>query len=162
MRIDVGTIVRCDLVPIVRNALTDSPHIIAAVPSSGTPKGFKPGLKKKLKMKVGFNAGVYVVHLDRWRSQQKTTEMRNWAQENRQKYLYKLGSQGPMILEFHDNFEHLSYKWNTKVSNVDAADKRGNADDACILHWSGPNKPWEKDGLYKNLWIPCTNETLTT
>jgi len=161
--VDVDTVIRCDIVPMVRNALSESPHVIAAVPSARIgPKGFKNSLKKKLKIKRGFNAGVYVVDLDRWRSQNVTKQVRKWTLENRKKRLYKLGSQAPMTLVFHDNFEYMSPKWNTKVSHVDNPDKRDDAENACLLHWSGPNKPWHKDGIHKDLWVPCPQEEAST
>lgn len=159
MWIDVDTLVRCDIVPLFRKTLSDSSYVIAAVPSSREgPKGFKKGLNKKLKIKKGFNAGVYVVDLDRWRSKNLTEKIRYWTQRNRKEYLYKLGSQAPMTLAFHDNFESLSPKWNTKVSHVDDPKKQDDAANACLLHWSGPNKPWQEDGIHKDLWVPCPKE----
>ena len=160
MWVDVDTLVRCDVVPMFRETLSESDKVIAAVPSSRNngPKGFKKGLHEKLNMKKGFNAGVYVVDLDRWRSQKITSKIRMWAQRNRREKLYKLGSQGPITLAFHDNFESLDPKWNTKVSHVDNPEKRDDAENACLLHWSGPNKPWNEDGIHKDLWVACPKD----
>lgn len=163
MWVDVDTIVRCDVVPMVREALSNSSYVISAVPGSRSgPRGFKDSLKKRLKIKQGFNAGVFVVDLDRWRSQKLTKQIRKWTLRNRKEKLYKLGSQAPMTLAFHDNFEHMSPKWNTKVSHVDNPEKRDDAENACLLHWSGPNKPWEKDGIHKDLWVTCPGATASS
>lgn len=163
MWVDVDTIVRCDVVPMVRKALSSSEYVIAAVPGSKRgPRGFKDGIKKELNMKRGFNAGVFVVDLDRWRSQDMTSEIRHWTLRNREEQLYKLGSQAPMTLAFHDNFEHMSPKWNTKVSHIDDPEKRDDASKACLFHWSGPSKPWKKDGIHKDLWVPCPKDKTKT
>lgn len=163
MWIDVDTIVRCDPVPMVRSALSNSSHVIAAVPGSKRgPRGFKNGLKEKLSIKQGFNAGVFVMDLDRWRSQKVTDQIRSWTLKNRKDNLYKLGSQAPMTLVFHDNFEHMSPRWNTKVSHVDNPEKRDDAQNACLLHWSGPSKPWQKGGIHKDLWVPCPKEKVSS
>ncbi len=159
MWVDVDTLVRCDVVPLFRETLSKSDKVIAVVPSSRIgPKGFKKSLHKKLKMRKGFNAGVYLVDLDRWRSQNITSEILMWAQRNKREFLYKLGSQGPMTLAFHDNFESLDPKWNTKVSHVDDPEKRDDAENACLLHWSGPNKPWHEGGIHKDLWVACPED----
>jgi lipopolysaccharide biosynthesis glycosyltransferase len=156
MWVDVDTIVRCDVVPMVRKALSSSDYVIAAVPKeTGRPRGFEIDITKELYMKDGFNAGVFVVDLDRWRSQHMTNEIRHWTLRNRKEQLYKLGSQAPMILVFHDNFEHMAAKWNTKVSHIDDPEKRDDASKACLFHWSGPGKPWNEDGIHKDLWVPC-------
>lgn len=156
MWIDVDTIFKCDVSIMFLNTLVDkdSANIIAAVPSERSPRGFYKGVKKAYNMTIGFNAGVYVVDLKKWRSQNTTEKIRNIALKNRKTPLYSLGSQGPLVLATGDNFEPLSWKWNAKVSNFEREDREANEEDACLLHWSGPNKPWLEDGFRKDLWQP--------
>ena len=81
MWVDVDTIVKCDVVSMVRSVLTDkkSPNTIAAVPSERSPRGFYKEAIKDYNIKVGFNAGVYVVDLAKWRRFKMTEKIRNIA-----------------------------------------------------------------------------------
>lgn len=159
MWVDVDTIVKCDVVSMVRSVLTDmkSPNIIAAVPSEGKPRGFYKEAIKKYNISTGFNAGVYVVDLAKWRRFKMTDKIRKIAIKNRETPMYSLGSQGPLVLAMNDHFEHLGREWNAKVSNFDRKDRVANEAEACLLHWSGPNKPWLKDGLRKDIWQPFSS-----
>jgi lipopolysaccharide biosynthesis glycosyltransferase len=163
MWIDVDTIAHCDVVPMVRNALSGvSSNIIAAVPGDRSPRGFAKGVIKKYNITKSFNAGVYVVDLDKWRAQKLTKQIREIALMNREEKMYKLGSQAPLALAIGDNFERLPWIWNAKVSNFVRDDRQANKDDACILHWSGPEKPWEENGFHKDLWLPYASDGTQT
>jgi len=156
MWVDVDTVIKCDVVPMVRNALSDktSANIIAAVPGERAPRGFAKGVREQYNLTVSFNAGVYVVDLDKWRSEKMTTKICEIALKNRKEAMYSLGSQAPMALAIGNKFEQLPWIWNAKVSNFDRNDRQANAEEACLLHWSGRYKPWEQDGPHKDLWKP--------
>jgi len=154
MWLDADTIVRCDVVPMVRNALCNetSHNIIAAVPGERKPRGFPKEVRKQYNLSLSFNAGVYVVDLNKWRSENMSSKIRAIALMNREQKIYDLGSQAPLALAVGDRFEHLPWIWNAKVGNFNRTDRLANAEEACIVHWNGPTKPWDKDGIHSDLW----------
>jgi len=158
MWIDVDTVVQCDVVPMVRNALTQSNHIIAAVPVNRKPMGVNGSVLKSKDYKdlnISFNAGVYVVDLNRWRKDKITSKIRKLTLKNRKKNMYKYGSQPPLVLTIGENFEHLHPKWNAKADHLDRTP--GAKDEACLIHWSGTSKPWDAEGIHTDLWIPYSS-----
>lgn len=161
MWIDADTIVVCDVVSMVRNVLNDedSPNIIAAVPGNRSPRGFAKNVKEKYGITKSFNAGAYVVDLTKWRAQNISKKIRKIAQKNRKKHMYNLGSQAPLILAMEDNFEPLDWVWNAKVSHFENPDKRENEKEACLLHWSGRDKPWHVNGTRYDLWKPYEGDS---
>jgi len=166
MWVDSDTIFECDVVPMVRKALTTTSFAIAAVPVEGPPHGVLRKIKRKYLKKYKaytFNAGVYVVNLDRWRSQGWTEKIRKVALKNRKKRFYNYGSQPPLVLAVGDRFEHLSPAWNVKVNKLNLGLLK---EKACLLHWSGKRKPWNTfndPDIHNYLWTPyaTTNGTKT-
>ena len=163
MWIDVDTIVRCDVVPMVRNALENSNHIISAVPLNRKPMGVNAKVLKRQykKLEISFNAGVYVVDLNRWRAKKITDKIRKLTLKNRKTNMYKYGSQPPLVLTIGQNFEHLSWKWNAKADHFDRPNEPPYREEACLIHWSGTDKPWNEHGILKDLWVPCSNVTVS-
>lgn len=156
MWVDHDTIFECDVIPLVRSTLTTTPHVIAAVPVPGAPHGVRQPFKRKFakKVKYTFNAGVYVVDLDRWRSQEMTSKIRKLTLKNRKQRIYNYGSQPPLVLTIGDKFEHLSPAWNVKVNKLNLGLLN---EKACLLHWSGKRKPWNTFGdpdIHNDLWTP--------
>ena len=145
MWIDADTIVKCDIVPMVRNALTNSTHAVAAVGIKGKPQSLSRFAQSKYKhINQTFNAGVFVVDLNRWREQKLTQKIREISLLNKEKKLYRLGSQPPLTLAIGNNFEHLSPAWNVKVPLIKEYFKDyGNDANVCLLHWVGGRKPWD-------------------
>ena len=164
MWIDADTIVECDVVELMKNALTnpDEPkNTIAAVPREGVINGLtRRGRKYSSDVTVSFNAGVYIIHLDRWREQHMTEMVKRIAAVNRQYGLYLKGSQPPLALVVGENFEHLPQSWNVKMVDLDRNDTGGTRpekkDWMCLMHWSGPNKPWDhghEDKIHPEYWL---------
>jgi lipopolysaccharide biosynthesis glycosyltransferase len=117
MWIDADTIIKCDVVPMVRHALTTSNYTVAAVGISGKPISLSkyaqqlyPGITHT------FNAGVFI--LERWRQRGLTEEARKISLLSKKKKLYRLGSQPPLTLVIGNDFEHLNPVWNVKVPLV--------------------------------------------
>jgi len=103
-----------------------------------------------------FNAGVMVINLQAWRSRQVTARIEEWVAENKKNRIWRHGSQPAMLLVFHDEVHWLDWQWN-----VDGLGHRLNypqevLQDAKILHWTGPLKPWLDDGVNRLLWEPHT------
>ena len=154
MWIDADTIVECDVVQLMRDALTDPDqpkHTIAAVPREGIINGLtRRGRKYSADVTVSFNAGVYILHLERWREQHMTEMIRRIAEVNRQYGLYLKGSQPPLALVVGENFEQLPESWNVKMAELDTSDLSTKQKDwICLMHWSGPNKPWNHGHEHK-------------
>ena len=145
--IDADTIVNCDIVDMVQQALTTTNYAIAAVPRRGRPAGLRPTFETSIS--TSFNAGVTVIDLDRWRNQNITQKIKSWVDRNTAEEIYSFGSQPPMALVIGENFERLDKKWN--VDGLGWRSNRPIPADSCILHWSGSQKHWHPDGLNKKM-----------
>lgn len=157
MWIDADTVVECDVVSMVRKALTKSSHAIAAVPVRRKPQGIQ---SKYVKHSISFNAGVFVVNLDRWRSQGLTRKIRRLTLKNRKDNIYAYGSQPPLVLTIGSKFEHLSPAWNVKVNKINHENSKGKA---CLLHWSGKRKPWNTftdPNMHNEMWLRYASSTV--
>ena len=107
-----------------------------------------------------FNAGVLMLNLALWRERNAKEVVEYWVRQNQG--LWRHGSQPSLLLGFGEEVEKLDWFWN-----VDGLGHRLNfpksiLNDAIILHWTGPLKPWLKDGINRMLWekyIPnyCAN-----
>ena len=64
-----------------------------------------------------------------------------------------MGSQPPLVLTVGENFEQLPLSWNVKMKTIDEREDM-TLDDACVLHWSGPSKPWDGNGNHLEEWLP--------
>mmetsp|Transcript_13769 Transcript_13769/g.32442 ORF Transcript_13769/g.32442 Transcript_13769/m.32442 type:complete len:443 (-) Transcript_13769:185-1513(-) len=152
MWIDADTIIRCDIVPFFRSALSTSNHTISARLMSGRPLSLK-----HIEEGETFNAGVMVVDLDRWRARNVTAKVEEWAASNANKMIYSYGSQPPLQLAIGDDFERMDTNWNVGGfgGNLNVTFPHC----ACLLHWNGARKYWLDDGRYKDLvdstYAPC-------
>ncbi|KAJ8602459.1 hypothetical protein CTAYLR_001293 [Chrysophaeum taylorii] len=84
-----------------------------------------------------FNAGVMVMHLERWKLERFTEKIEYWIRWNEQIPLYDLASNPPLVLAARGEFEHLDEGWNCQRSHA-----CWDAGNASALHWNGVNKPW--------------------
>lgn len=157
--LDADIIVQGDLDDLDREATLDR-HDLAAVPEEewGLFLEDAPQLRGVDFRKPGFNAGVFVTRLRRWRElgvgAQTETWMSAWSdvREARGEDLFYFGSQAILNLIFREKTEWLSKRWNVAslgyIHDIPAADLDG----AGILHWSCSRKPWKPNGRYKELW----------
>ncbi len=106
----------------------------------------------------GFNAGVFVTDLDRWRTQGITAQVEHWMDlwcdhlATHDEELFCYGSQTVMNATFQGAFQALPKTWN--VWGLGFGDELTESDlrAAQLLHWTGPAKPWTDHGLYKPYW----------
>lgn len=134
---------------MIAQSLVNSEYVIAAVPVPGPPLGIFPDHRPDYAdIKWTFNAGVYMVDLEKWRAQDLTETMRAFAQKNREEVIYKFGSQPPLTLTFKEDFEHLPKNWNVKLGKS----TEEQVEDACLLHWAGADKPWNNAGEHIEIW----------
>lgn len=102
-----------------------------------------------------FNSGVLLADLDEWRAADVAAAFSDWVILNRSGRLFHLVDQAALNLIFYGNYTRLPARWNVYglgEHQLDEADSL--VDDAAILHWSGPHKPWRPDGTNKRLWSP--------
>jgi len=89
-----------------------------------------------------FNSGVLLMDLSKWRSEAIARSLEGWVQ-----HLSDKGDQLLLNLEFHTNrsFDALDSRWNIYNLGFSADKVKSHVvhDKPRILHWSGPNKPWD-------------------
>ena len=162
MYLDVDSLVFCDVYSLINNVLNDEndTRAVAAVPRTSISWHEFDGVEHVIRgltekgaaefpsVSKSFNAGIYIMHLDKWRSQNLTEKMRQIALKNREEGWYWLGSQPPLNLVIGDQFEDLGEEWNRSTDEskyrkarnvlVDAPKDKG----ICMLHYKGGRKPW--------------------
>jgi lipopolysaccharide biosynthesis glycosyltransferase len=156
--LDADTIVHGDVLTLA-STLDELPDDIVAgiVPRKDPAYGkfITHGILKERGIPVDaptFNAGVLLLRLDRWRAQGVTGAAESVMRRQQKEQLYQLGSQPPLLLALYGHTTALDTKWNV-VGLGYLTDLRG-LDDAFLLHWNGPGKPWLPDGLWKKYYEP--------
>lgn len=97
----------------------------------------------------------FIDSTNRWRAQQLTDKIREITLANRYQNWYYTGSQPPLALAVKTHFEHLPKSWNVKMKYVNVDDAGALRDEVCLMHWSGPNKPWNRgheDKIHSEFW----------
>ncbi|XP_058735968.1 probable galacturonosyltransferase-like 1 [Vicia villosa] len=94
-----------------------------------------------------FNTGVMVIDLQRWRSGEYTTMIREWMELQKRMRIYELGSLPPFLLVFAGRITPVDHCWNQHGLGGD--NFRGLCRDlhpgpVSLLHWSGKGKPWAR------------------
>eukprot|EP01138_Halocafeteria_seosinensis_P015214 gb/GECG01015527.1/.p1 GENE.gb/GECG01015527.1/~~gb/GECG01015527.1/.p1 ORF type:complete len:360 (+),score=24.32 gb/GECG01015527.1/:1-1080(+) len=102
-----------------------------------------------------YNNGVVVQHLRRWEQQDITKRIERLLDANKHRQLYRFGYNAPMLLGVHGSVEEVSWVWNLDGIGLKRRRKE-DIEKACILHWTGPNKPWKArfDKPHRRLWEP--------
>mmetsp|Transcript_2315 Transcript_2315/g.6746 ORF Transcript_2315/g.6746 Transcript_2315/m.6746 type:complete len:368 (+) Transcript_2315:137-1240(+) len=159
MYLDVDTAVFCDVNTLIDGVLNDTGDddddgddsegdiidrpVIAAVPRAHIYGLTRKGEGKYGKVSPSFNAGAYIVHLERWRDRNMGAYIRNTTLANNKEHWYFLGSQPPLNIAIGPHFEWLPRGWNVKAKRVKSGLKTKAGEDVCLVHWTGPNKPWQ-------------------
>jgi lipopolysaccharide biosynthesis glycosyltransferase len=162
--IDADTLVTngTDLVKLFDTVLEDDAaphHIIAAASRSGHERlhSFVSVDHEAITSRVNvsaddptFNAGFYVVRLDRWRRAGITKKLEDWMALNdaNNGKLWSLNSQPPMLLALKDRVEWIDIEWNFAVRWLRDDDQRRAAK---ILHFSGSQKPWLRGAMSRKM-----------
>ena len=100
----------------------------------------------------GFNAGVFVFNLARWREMNLTAEAEWWIRANTAEKLYLLGSQPPLtltILGGAGRCQQLPDSWHLSCLGCMGKGRLKSKEElaaAHLLHWNGPNKPFGTNG----------------
>lgn len=107
------------------------------------------------KNELGFNAGVWAINLDNFRKYRCSDILKLCMKVQSRNKIFKHNDQGIMNLVFYKNFKIIDKRWNvygyghngnyTYFNNKLFEKLNKNFDDAYIIHYSGPKKPWLKN-----------------
>lgn len=115
----------------------------------------KVGKEDYDKNELGFNAGVWAINLDNFRKYRYSDILKLCMKVQSKKKIFKHNDQGIMNLVFYKNFKIIDKRWNVYdyghncnytffVNNL-FEKLNNNFEDAYIIHYSGPKKPWLKN-----------------
>lgn len=95
-----------------------------------------------------FNAGVLLMDVQEWNTKQIGETVLEFATGPQTKNAGISGDQGALAFYHRGNFKKLDQKWNTsfkgRLHHVD--------EDTRIIHWHGPDKPWNSDVRHGEIW----------
>ncbi|XP_019955378.2 glycosyltransferase 8 domain-containing protein 2 isoform X1 [Paralichthys olivaceus] len=106
-----------------------------------------------------FNPGVFVADISEWKKQKITKQLERWMEENFRQNIYSSAMAGgvatpPMLIVFHDKFTTLDPLWHVRHLgwSPDARYSESFLQEAHLLHWNGPFKPWKYPAVHLDLW----------
>ncbi|CAK8987748.1 Probable galacturonosyltransferase-like 10 (Galactinol synthase 8) (AtGolS8) (GolS-8) [Durusdinium trenchii] len=147
--LDTDVIVKGDVCELHDMAFQSSREaVLAAVPRRHLPlsfylKVFSPKMPIWLPSTApSFNAGVMVIDMKLWERLNVTNAVLKWARQNKDRDLWRHGSQPPLLLLLYDRTEWIPDVWNVDGLGHGAPRSPELIRDAKILHWTGPLKPW--------------------
>ena len=102
------------------------------------------GFSGTLVKSKGFNSGVMVVNLEKWRNEQISTKVIDFATQNRDKLPYH--DQSALNRVIKQNYLIIDRKWNFQVDlsprKIQKPDDNIALKNARIIHYIGSSKPW--------------------
>ena len=158
---DIDILVIGDIAKLFRSHLChNSRKSIAVAKREATTLGrmldFGHPVIRRLKLDQSsrvFNAGFMLINLEAWRYYSTSKTIEQWIRVNEEAHIYSHGTQPPLLLTFPSPsmYETFDSSWNVdglgwRLLSVYELQR------ARILHWTGPRKPWQKNGRYKELW----------
>ncbi|XP_055367470.1 glycosyltransferase 8 domain-containing protein 2 isoform X2 [Betta splendens] len=106
-----------------------------------------------------FNPGVFVADISQWKKQKITKQLEKWMEENFKQNIYSSAMAGgvatpPMLIVFHDKYTTLDPLWHVRHLgwSPDAHYSESFLQEAHLLHWNGPFKPWNYPAVHSDLW----------
>uniref|UniRef100_A0A8D2ZID6 Glycosyltransferase 8 domain-containing protein 2 n=1 Tax=Scophthalmus maximus TaxID=52904 RepID=A0A8D2ZID6_SCOMX len=106
-----------------------------------------------------FNPGVFVADISEWKKQKITQQLERWMEENFRQNIYSSAMAGgvatpPMLIVFHDKYTTLDPLWHVRHLgwSPDARYPESFLQEARLLHWNGPFKPWNYPAVHLDLW----------
>lgn len=100
----------------------------------------------------GFNTGVYLFNCRYWREHKLTDLCKKIIVCNLKKKFMTTGTQPLLNLVFLNKTKNIDYRWNVAGAGWCSGLNDNDIKNAFIIHWSGRQKPWLRDGLWKNYW----------
>ncbi|XP_068442422.1 glycosyltransferase 8 domain-containing protein 2 isoform X1 [Clinocottus analis] len=106
-----------------------------------------------------FNPGVFVADVREWKKQKITKQLEKWMEENFRHNIYSSAMAGgvatpPMLIVFHDKYTTMDPLWHVRHMgwSPDARYSEKFLQEAHLLHWNGPFKPWHYPAVHLDLW----------
>ena len=96
-----------------------------------------------------FNAGIFITSLENWRKNNIENTLLFWMKENKKHSLFQFGTQPILNIAFINKVMYIDSRWNTLKLGYDKNLSTDYIESGKILHWNGPRKWWNKNGLYK-------------
>jgi len=171
--LDADTIVQADLGQLRRQLLASNKTVGFVARDSPVSMGqflrfpkscsIHPGRWKRLMKLPAYNVGVFAVNLQRWREQRAVDRVQALVAQHNScgGTLWVGGSQPPLLLAFLDrpegeppDFVVFHAAWNAGDLGWRTGFAASKLRRKFVLHWNGHRKPWQHDGLYRELWLP--------
>jgi len=158
--LDTDVIVLDDVADLFHNNLCGkTKKFISVAPRAQTMNrmlNFSHPIIKKTEIQpdqTTFNAGVMLLQLENWRTHHIGSILMFWQELNDATALYSHGTQPPLLLTFHhlDVRDTFDPTWNVDGLGWRSLSK-SELENAKLLHWTGPRKPWLKSGRYVQYW----------
>lgn len=107
---------------------------------------------KKINKYIGFNTGVYLFDSEIWRKNNFTEKCKFILKLQLKKNIMHDGTQPLINLIFYDKTIEIDEKWNVAGAGWSSGLTEDLIKKAYIIHWSGRQKPWLPNGLWKKYW----------
>ena len=152
--------------------LFDNEHVLFACPNSNLSESINANFTQEFNnifnklanqdkvieteynlQEAGFNGGVWAINLKKFRDGNYSKKMEVCMIVQSKKKLFNHNDQGIMNVIFYKKFKHINTDWNLldyggaynwcKINKIyHRLDE--NFDNAKIIHYNGPDKPWKK------------------
>lgn len=118
-----------------------------------------PSFNRLYPGKTMFNTGVMYVDTKKWISENFEKKLYDelYLQKKTNGKRFQFYAQGAINNALHQYIYELPIIYNTTGLGYVKAIKKQIIDDAIILHWNGPKKPWLHNGMYKDLYYEDKN-----
>jgi len=179
--LDCDTIVRKDLTPLRTKLLESNRTVgfsdrwnkwkkIGGMMDETNPCHFEPEHYHKLLKMTNYNIGVYVVDLERWERKRMTEQIEEFVRQHNAcgGKLWYDADQVPFLLSLFlpalrgepQDFAIFGEEWNVDglgykpLVGLGRIELKEGFEQARVLHWTGPHKPWLARGWHRQFWTP--------
>jgi len=103
-----------------------------------------------------FNAGIYFWNLKNFKNQKIIQKIENLIIDHNKNKKWKFGTQPILNTIYYKQGKSLDYRWNLLGLGDNSKKKiyvpnQKKVDEAFVLHWNGPAKPWKTNSNYINI-----------
>lgn len=118
-----------------------------------------PSFNELFPGKTPFNTGVMYVNSKKWIFENFEEKLYNelYLQKKTNGKRFQFYAQGAINNALYQYIYELPIIFNTTGFGYVKGIKKKIIDDACVLHWTGPKKPWLDNGMYKDLYYEDEN-----